>query len=273
MRNWDGRLDLVTANDAFIRESSISVGEYEKWSENLKHYKHDINIDIEKRKNGKKLISYRYNLGPESGFWCEQCNYLDYRKLHGSGSTSVEIDDPDDEITDQNLPEDLIDFSFFSKIKCPNENHIFTNYLNQLDPNIAEAIRILNKKGYKTDFSCESHKKYGGDSPAYICFELEGRWAYKYIIGYDLPFGWYIDLKELKENRRLVIKADYNDSKDYLFDLLKWAESLPYMKYRFRSRMYGIRPYLFVRLDFEFMYEYQFKDPKPPEVCCNKKRK
>lgn len=217
---------LVIENGSFTRESSISVGEYEKWSKNLKYFLYDTNITFAKYKSGKKLVTYKYNIGKESGFWCNKCNRIEYHKIHGSGKVCTEVEDLGGEnIDERKLINGFMKVDVYSGFYCK----CCKTKLIQIDPNIAEAIRILNKKGYKTSYCCESHTLFKKIDDAYILFDNDVRWLSS-LIRSDLPFGWYIDTGFLKRDR-FAIRAEYNDSKDYLFDLLKWAESLPYMEF------------------------------------------
>lgn len=69
------------------------------------------------------------------------------------------------------------------------------------DPNIADAISILNKKGYYTKYCCEGHSDR--DSP-YIYFSdlniLD--------VIHRLPLTWNIDYDRLRYYNDLIIRAD-----------------------------------------------------------------
>lgn len=97
----------------------------------------------------------------------------------------------------------------------------------ELDPDIAVAISILNRKGYKTNFCCQGHS-IGNN--AYIAFENDSN-----IVNYLhlLPDTWYFDLEDVKwsmiENN-IVIRSDYIDEYNHaeaMDDIARFAEMLP----------------------------------------------
>lgn len=96
----------------------------------------------------------------------------------------------------------------------------------ELDPNIAEAISILNKKGYRTIFCCEGHD----DNEAYIYFNsLYENAIMKIIKNIDKLYGssWFID-KEDYENGKLILRVTKGSKKTkYLKELKDWADELP----------------------------------------------
>lgn len=102
----------------------------------------------------------------------------------------------------------------------------------EIDEMIAEAVKLLNIKGYTTTFSCQGHlyrkPDYYGVCGAYVAFEniID-------INDINPPDGWYID----KENGNLSIRHDYtkyNNHNDAITEitfamlvLYAWAEELP----------------------------------------------
>lgn len=76
----------------------------------------------------------------------------------------------------------------------------------KIDGNIAKTIKTLNKKGYYTDFCCEGHKGHNSCN-AYINFANSD--GYKNIKSI-LPDSWYIDIEDLREDNRLIIRAKKN---------------------------------------------------------------
>lgn len=99
-----------------------------------------------------------------------------------------------------------------------------------VDLNIQEAIRILNEKGYKTQYSCESHKPHDN---MYIAF------LYTYGFGKDLPApdgfkcnggGKIIEHlygKDSKARKKMSEEEFEAEKRKHLEILLEWAKSLP----------------------------------------------
>lgn len=114
---------------------------------------------------------------------------------------------------------------------CPNcENNI---QAIELDPNIADDISILNKKGYKTKYCCEGHiSDHQYISAPYIYFNNTHD-----DIAKNLPKTWYVDNDGYNG---FVIRADINNSKKKILeDLHKMVEKLPEVdKPKKRSHIY-----------------------------------
>lgn len=101
--------------------------------------------------------------------------------------------------------------------------------LIELDPNIAETISLLNKKGYLTKFCCEGHNERRRDN-GYIYFK--DRSIEDYL--HTLPISWYIDLEDIRKlwyefnpNRGYVIRCDSFNKAEALYDINQWAKTLP----------------------------------------------
>ena len=90
-----------------------------------------------------------------------------------------------------------------------------------VDHDIAPALSLLNKKGFKTVFSCAGHRD--GDI-AYIFFKSIN--ISKYIIPGTLPKGWYVDVRDF-ENNKFIIRSKHNEYDPS--ELTAWAERLPYL--------------------------------------------
>lgn len=92
--------------------------------------------------------------------------------------------------------------------------------LIQIDKNMQEIVRELNKKGYKTKYSCESH--YGYTYNIYISF------LKKYIFkelpdGFVMPNDYTIEhiIKNSKKEK------NFNQEKEKYLDILKkWVNTL-----------------------------------------------
>lgn len=94
-----------------------------------------------------------------------------------------------------------------------------------IDRNIQEHIRLLNKKGYTTNYCCESHNK---DQNLYISFYK------RYGIGeaISLPDGFKLhkggNSIEHLYDKKLTDEEFKLDKQEHLDILLDWCKSLPY---------------------------------------------
>lgn len=103
----------------------------------------------------------------------------------------------------------------------------------ELDPNIADDISILNKKGYITKYCCEGHiSDHQYISAPYIYFN-----NMHCDIAKNLPKTWYVDNDGYDG---FVIRGDINNSKKKILeDLHKMVEKLPEVdKHKKRSHIY-----------------------------------
>ena len=207
----------------FKTVQKFEVGEFSNWEKTLKVCGNENTSFLSSDKYGKKVYMNDYNMYGTFAFMCPNCFDVIYRKIYGMGEICTVLEDPDDQIKSE---EDVINeyslIDVYPIMDCDqcdsHENRVM------IDPNIAESIRILNLKGFRTKFCCESHCYGSGISDAYVFFEDFK--LMNIVLDVDLPFGWYIDL-EAYRRKQFVIRADYNDEKDYLFELLEFAESLP----------------------------------------------
>ena len=94
----------------------------------------------------------------------------------------------------------------------------------ELDPNIAEDISILNKKGYTTKYCCEGHiSDHQYITSPYIYFN-----NMHYDIAKNLPKTWCVD----NDYDGFIIRGDIsNPKKKILEDLHKMVEKLPEVDY------------------------------------------
>ena len=131
-------------------------------------------------------------------------------------------------------------------------------HLTKLDPNITWAISELNRKGYKTSYSCEGHNRtyleltYGEDiiEENDSCFPYITFTDTSYIIMKafdDNPIGdpWYYDIFYYGENEisSIAIRAnmssiddldDINFLKERIMSLNEWVDKLPYITKKIR---------------------------------------
>jgi len=122
-------------------------------------------------------------------------------------------------------------------INCPHCYNEFVWKGSPLDSNLTEAIATLNRKGYKTLFSCEGHNKK--DIP-YIYFRYPNqRKVLKYIpIGYpwklrvcedETSIVYPYEIKVLhKHSKQFCLEAEPNTDRTKLIkELYKWVNKLP----------------------------------------------
>lgn len=89
--------------------------------------------------------------------------------------------------------------------------------LIQIDAKIQDAVRILNRNGYYTRYSCEGH--YNGKNnvtEGYILFSIPPR---------DCPQGWRKNKNKIYYNYEPKDKQDFEEYQDGKIEALnKWAK-------------------------------------------------
>ena len=156
---------------------------------------------------------------------CFEINYADI--IHSSHTTVSAYDDANIEPIIMPLPRYRI-----AECTCCGAEYV---YAIPIDINIANAISLLNQKGFITNFSCEGHGKDG--SFGYIMFKDSD------IIDYvdKLAPTWFVDHDNLTgryrvfdENGNLiattVIRSDWFNYEESLSDLWDWVVGLPYKR-------------------------------------------
>ena len=114
-------------------------------------------------------------------------------------------------------------------LECTCETYPRYNLL-WIDKNIQEHVRILNDKGYITNYSCESHApndiiyinfsgKYGLGETIQI---PEG---FKHVKSYNQIEHWYG--KDSKARKKMAQEEFEAEKKRHLDILLGWCKSLP----------------------------------------------
>ena len=199
---------------------TFEVGEYEKWKHCLLPFKYEKDGHLVEFAKKDPIYAVKYKIKGTSAFMCPCCFNIFFKKIHGQGSVVTEIDD-ESEIDEDGDLRDFMSIDVYPAMTCKD----CLEPLVQIDPNIAEAIQLLNLKGYTTRFCCESHKYKSEIADAYIMFNNFDLMNLVFDDA-DIPYGWYLDLDCYRKGD-YVIRADYDESKDYLFELLKFAKSLP----------------------------------------------
>lgn len=199
-----------------ILESNMKVGDLENF--NLYNYENKRKLDFNKKSNLIGTCTYdEVTENGTIGLWCPRCNHVHFRKIRYYGYMYLEGEDDDE----KNIHTDsFVQHSIH--ITCENcKSYIMPI---ELDPNIAEAVSILNDKWYKTNFCCEGH---GAEAGAYILFDSNSYRRVMEVID-TLPITWYLDLYSIRNRRDhcLVIRSEGFNYKEAMLDILDWAKSL-----------------------------------------------
>lgn len=180
------------------------------------------------------------------GFWAYMCPYCGKITLvHGTVNINIDVVNRDMDgmrgtanVVDINGM-DIDDIRCYAqlmcKIKCYNCGLYFET-TDELDPNIAQTISVLNMKGYETLFSCEGHD----DNEFYIYFKEF--FHHRILETHPLPEGLYLDENDKLSLGRFIIRSsiDHHKDKDEVdrnamsvmySELYKWALSLPQFDY------------------------------------------
>lgn len=120
-------------------------------------------------------------------------------------------------------------YCFYTLDKCTCENYPHYSII-WVDKGIQEIIRILNEKGYDTQYCCESHEPM---DKIYIMFR--GRYGFGETL--PMPKGFkYIKSNNMMEykygidnkTRKKMSMEEFETEKHlYLESLLAWAKALP----------------------------------------------
>lgn len=95
-------------------------------------------------------------------------------------------------------------------------------YLIQIDPMIQDTVRILNEKGYFTQFCCEGHEVGGR---MYIKFSVF--WDFDMMPNCKIPEGFKYNKKDKILLHDFMDDADYAKKIIYAERLLDWAMMIP----------------------------------------------
>ena len=158
---------------------------------------------------------------------CPECFEINYADIIHSSHTTVSAYD------DANLePITPLPRYRITECTCCGAEYV---YAIPIDINIANAISLLNQKGYITKFSCEGHGDVG--SFGYIMFKDTG------ILDYvdKLAPTWFVDHDGLSgryaffnDDDRItthaIIRSDWFNYEESLGDLWDWVVGLPYKR-------------------------------------------
>lgn len=149
----------------------------------------------------------------ELAFVCPECSSIHYAGVKISA-----------QLFDLNSGTDSLEINV--KIKCRDCHKTFvTNLSKALDPDIAQFIVALNKKGYKTTYSCQGHiYKSGEESLSYVTFE-ESLSKDKLS---ELPATWRADpIDTLTTGTTIRSSISKYGLSTVMEDLGKWINKLP----------------------------------------------
>lgn len=181
------------------------------------------------------------------GFWAYMCPHCgEITLVHGTVNINVDVVNRDMggikhgtanvvDIVGMDMDDIRCYAQLMCKIKCHNCG-IYFETTDELDPNIANTISVLNIKGYETLFSCEGHD----DSEFYIYFKEF--FHHRILETHPLPEGLYLDENDKIHFGRFIIRSsiDHHKDKDEVdrnamsvmySELYKWALSLPQFDY------------------------------------------
>ena len=146
---------------------------------------------------------------------CPRCYHIEKYNVIANGKIAIS---PINSTNVQVSP--FIRISHYNDGPCPecgNDNYD----LIEIDPNIADTISILNRKGFHTAFCCEGHGDYG--TMGYIYFVR--KYIMEKYIG-TLPPTWYVDLDDIRREH-FIIRSESSNYVEAMLDIYEWAKSLP----------------------------------------------
>ena len=182
--------------------------------------------DLEIYRNGmdELLLTEHCHENPESndmnlcvygklGLMCPNCFNVTKHQITISGRTVISADHNNDIAP-------WLDRVYVA-YECPACKSHNVNLI-ELDPNIADAISILNKKGYRTLYCCEGHGNESID--AYIYFESKPLLD-KFT--HTIPITWYVDYDWIIKYNKFIIRSDAASYAEAMLDIYEWAKELP----------------------------------------------
>lgn len=174
--------------------------------------------------NGHKIDIYESSikLDGDIALMCPHCYNIIFRRVYYKSNLFIEQDIPNED-NDIHSPELWFIPTFnYVAAQC-SFCGVSDVELIELDPNIAAAISLFNKKGFKTKACCEGHGKEEG----YIFFENDDLLHYTNII--SLPLTWAVDWPSYRDNIGFIIRADIRGYTQSLLDIWDYANNLPYI--------------------------------------------
>lgn len=186
------------------------TGDLENYKRRMYNYtfvEHQRNETIE-----NSMVMHSYGT---LALMCPRCYHIEKYNVTANGKISIS---QTNSTNTRVLP--FIGISYYNDSACPecgNDNHD----LIEIDPNIADTISILNRKGFHTAFCCEGHGD--NDTLAYIYFVR--KYIMEKYIG-TLPLTWYVDLDDIRRGH-FIIRSESSNYVEAMLDIYEWAKSLP----------------------------------------------
>ena len=203
----------------------MNVGELEKIEKSLfpllQSYRDKIITDVDI--NGRKIDNL-YHIKEHKygyiGLMCPYCFDFIIRFINFNTTLSIENEEPTDT---SDIEMDIYNHLGYHKRICNTCNKMEVSMI-PIDPNIADCISTLNKKGYLTKFCCEGH----GDNhtTGYILFK--GKDIIKHL--HSLPLTWNFDYAWILNYDMVRIASEASNYVESILDLREWVNELPNKK-------------------------------------------
>lgn len=191
----------------------------------------NLELNIQARESSTE---YEYICKGHFGVLCKVCGNPIIMKVHDHCIMEHTANDVDD-----NMFHAAVNTITCPKCKCSSDYDVL------LDPAITPVLYVLNRRGYKTVFSCQGHNKQDDtllikndpndyyretnkDSTAYIYFKDYSHSLHDILIQYPLPKSWYYNPNEEYNVFDFIIRAKTGiPINEYMPDIYEWAYSLP----------------------------------------------
>lgn len=191
------------------------------YAEDLENYKRDMDDLIHahhtrEKGNDNSMTVHSYGT---LALMCPHCYSISKHHITIDGRVSITVDHT---IKHNILP--WMYCSYMDERECMQCGE-YANKLIELDPNIADTISILNRKGFYTKFCCEGHGDDTQNCP-YIYFQN------KYLMdcyAHTIPITWYVDISDIR-NGNFIIRSESANYEECLLDIYEWAKGLPFIK-------------------------------------------
>ena len=174
------------------------------------------NCGVEYYTGHKKVFAHNGRSGTIS-LMCPRCyNIYEVALAVMEAATAISTND-------LHIDDIFLGYSIYCKCPSCKTEDLFI----ELDTNIAKAISIFNKKGYKTLYCCEGHKyteNYYDYIASYIYFKDRSILEY---IDY-LPETWFLDYTNIMDSGDIIIRSEsFHCFDEAMMDILQFAINLP----------------------------------------------